>query len=139
MFVGDVTVGDRLTIQWTNATAISCPRTGHPQVGSKLALWLLDAPEGGLYRGNFPEYTIVLDPSDSRLREFERELRGSVNTDSSPPIVRQVIEFLSSREWLTWGLGGQQSNNSVNPTVRPVTPRACARVAPVRPAGYAER
>jgi endonuclease YncB( thermonuclease family) len=30
-------------------------------------------------------------------------------------------------------------NNSVNPTVRPVTPRACARVAPVRPAGYAER
>jgi len=30
-------------------------------------------------------------------------------------------------------------NNRVNPSARPVTPRACARVAPVRPAGYADR
>ena len=33
-----------------------------------------------------------------------------------------------------------QANNSVNPTVRPVTARAMkARPAPVRPAGYADR
>jgi hypothetical protein len=31
------------------------------------------------------------------------------------------------------------SNKCVNPTVRSVTPRACARVAPARPAGYAQR
>ena len=31
------------------------------------------------------------------------------------------------------------ANNSVNLTIRPVTVRACARPAPVRLAGYAER
>jgi len=38
--------------------------------------------------------------------------------------------------------GGQfekQPNHRVNPTVRPVTRLACARRAPVQPAGYAER
>jgi len=30
-------------------------------------------------------------------------------------------------------------NSRVNATVHPVTSRACARVAPVRPARYAER
>jgi len=31
------------------------------------------------------------------------------------------------------------ANNRVNATVRPVTPLACASVAPVRPARYAVR
>ena len=31
------------------------------------------------------------------------------------------------------------ANNCVNATVRPVTPRACARVTPGRPARYAAR
>jgi len=31
------------------------------------------------------------------------------------------------------------ANYSINATVHPVTPRACARVAPVRPARYALR
>ena len=37
------------------------------------------------------------------------------------------------------GCGTAPANYSVNPSVRPVTPRACARVAPVRPAGFADR
>jgi len=35
--------------------------------------------------------------------------------------------------------GGKTSNYCVNAPVRPVTPRACARVEPVRPARYAMR
>ena len=40
---------------------------------------------------------------------------------------------------LTPSSDGAQPNTRVNPAVRPVTPRAYARVAPVRPAGYAQR
>jgi len=37
------------------------------------------------------------------------------------------------------GAHAMPPNNRVNAPVRPVTPRACARVAPGRPAGYALR
>lgn len=37
------------------------------------------------------------------------------------------------------GVTGVLANNRVNPTVGPVTRLACARRAPVPPAGYAER
>ena len=53
--------------------------------------------------------------------EFETRERGAV--------VAHRLQFA----------GDLMSNPRVNPPARPVTPRACARVAPVRPAGYAHR
>jgi hypothetical protein len=39
----------------------------------------------------------------------------------------------------TEAVTGKQSNNRINATVCPVTPLACASVAPVHPARYAVR
>jgi len=52
--------------------------------------------------------------------------------------VRANLE-LATRAGIAVAIGGRKSNKRVNPTVRSVTPRASARVAPARPAGYAQR
>jgi len=46
---------------------------------------------------------------------------------------------LATRAGIAADRGGRKSNKRVNATARPVTPRASARVAPVRPARYAQR
>ena len=98
VLAGDVKPGDRLKIQWTNATEITCPRTGHPRAQEKLALWLLDSPEDGVYRGGFPEYTIVLSDSPT-LGSFQRELHAAALKGELAPTVARVAEFVKSRGW----------------------------------------
>ena len=56
-----------------------------------------------------------------------------------PKVVVGVSVVLDGAKRTGQELRGLQPNNGLKLPVLPVTPRACARVAPVRPAGYAQR
>jgi len=131
---GNVSLGSRLPVQWKNEAGIVCPRTGHPNAESRLALWLLHRAQKGVYEGRLPEYTIVLWDGNDVLLHYQRELREEATAGKLPAKAQRVYDFLRREEWKTMELGSQQSNNALKPTVRPVTALACARSVTGRPA-----
>jgi len=93
-------------------------------------------------QAKIPQYRIVAIES-GRLRELVPELAWRYFDFLDVGVwvkkwIRANLE-LATRAGIAVTIGGRKSNKRVNPAVRSVTPRASARVAPARPAGYAHR
>ena len=93
-------------------------------------------------RVGIPQYRIAAIEG-GRLRELVPDLALKYfDFLGIGPWVKKWIRAnreLATRAGFAVDRGGRKSNKRVNPTVRSVTPRASARSAPARPAGYAQR
>jgi len=90
--------------------------------------------------------TVVADATGPqvtvRIGGYKKSVGYLKGHGNPPPVVVELERRLN--ELATIGKrtdvrGGRSSNYGMNATVRPVTPLACASVAPVRPARYAVR